>query len=223
MLTRRFQLISMCAALGLVSIVCATGPASAVPVNGGFETGDLSGWSTFDTPNGTAGPVHPTVVLFDTDDDGTASFSAQFSVGKLGSVPAGAAGGGLFQEIDLLEGDLFISVNVAADASDYNASAGLFDLIFDGAVIDTVDLGSIQGGTAKFGQLAGSVLDVSAGTHEIRVRIGRPYQTPPNLYQYVDDFSLSGTAVPEPGTALLMATGLALAGAVRRSPRTRGA
>lgn len=221
MRTRRFQLGSMCAVVALVAVTSATSPASATLINGDFETGDLSGWSTFETPNGTPGPIHPRAIPFDTDGDGTPSFSAELSVGQLVAA-ANRAGGGLFQEVDLLAGDLSISVNVAASAVDFNASAGVFDLLFDGAVIDTLDLGSIQASTTKLGQLSGSIADVTAGSHEVRLRVSRPFRASANVRQYVDDFSLSGAAVPEPGTALLVATGLGLTGAIRRSRRARG-
>src|SRR5437588_11523833 len=64
--------------LGLTAV-----PASAAIVtNGDFETGNLTGWTTFTTAGGTANAGSaPTVSSFDTTGSG-ASNAAQFNVGQ---------------------------------------------------------------------------------------------------------------------------------------------
>jgi len=60
---------------------------SGAPIllNGDFETGDLTGWTTFLTPNGSIGSTNgvPDVVPFDVTGGGTPSDAAQFEVGEL--------------------------------------------------------------------------------------------------------------------------------------------
>lgn len=77
-------------------------------VNGDFETGDLSGWTVFTTGNGTVGgPAYPKVVPFDTDNDGTASNSAQFLVGQVIFDPDEPEGGGIYQVVSLAAGERY--------------------------------------------------------------------------------------------------------------------
>lgn len=189
------------------------GEAKANPlVNGDFETGDLTGWTTFTTTNGTLGPGFPNVVPFDTNNDGINSLSAQFRVGQQSFIPGQFSGGGIFQNVNLFAGDLTIEANIASLAGSIgNASGGLFELLFDGVVLDSVNFGSISANQTKFDLLT-NVSNIVAGMHEIRFRVTRPFtQTSGTPKQYIDDIKLSGTAVtpvPEPASVLgLLAVG----------------
>ena len=74
-LLKKSVFLAACVAALAVTLV-----ASAAPVpNGDFETGDLTGWTTFTTTNGTIGT--PAVVPFDTTGSG-ASNAAEFNVGR---------------------------------------------------------------------------------------------------------------------------------------------
>ena len=123
--------------------------------NGDFETGNLSGWTQFTTANGTLGGAYPKVVSFDTDGDGTPTMSAQFSVGQVTGGSKTWEGGGIYQAVDLVAGDYDISVDIAAEGSNYgNGQAGKFELLVDGVVVDTYDFGPISANSTKRSLLA---------------------------------------------------------------------
>lgn len=176
-------------------------------VNGDFETGDLTGWTTFTTTNGTVGEGFPKVQLFDTNNNGTASNSAAFRVGQIDFEGSGGTprGGGIFQEVSLGDGDLNISVDIATfDTRGDNSSGGIFELLFGGVVVDSFDFGNIAENVPEFSVL--SYMDnIVAGTYQVGIRMTRPYtQNSYTPVQYVDDFQLSGSAVdvPEPTSTL---------------------
>ena len=80
--------------------------------NGDFETGTLLGWTTFTTAFGTSGPGFPNVVLFDTNNDATATNSAQFRVGRTFGSGSGE-GSGIFQSITTTIANLTLSADIA--------------------------------------------------------------------------------------------------------------
>ena len=64
----------------LAAVVGVAASAQAGLINAGFETGDLSGWTTYTTANGVlGGPVD--VIPFDVDGDGAASEQRALSRG----------------------------------------------------------------------------------------------------------------------------------------------
>src|SRR5262249_55483635 len=94
--------------LGLVSSLARGGQL----VNGGFETGDLTGWTLFNTALG--GTALADVVSFDTAHTGAPSQSARFEVGETsGGIGGGGLGqgAGIFQDVSLLAGQLNIALN----------------------------------------------------------------------------------------------------------------
>lgn len=181
--------------------------AQAMLINGDFETGDLSGWTTFTTANGTLGNGGA-VTLFDTTGGG-ASLAATFNVGQVSFVDGVPAGGGIFQSVALAAGNYTLSADIAAfNAPSTNASGGIFDLLFDNVVVDTLDFGIING--TERGLLA-SLVNVTAGVHEVRLRMQRPFLRDTNTpYQYLDNIVLRGDTptVPAPATLALVALGL---------------
>ena len=165
--------------------------AKADPIiNGTFETGDLTGWTTFITSNGgngTLGTGFPLVVLFDTNNDGSTSLAAQFRVGKVNG-NGGAKGGGIFQSVSLFAGSLWITADIAAlGGSADNAAGGFFELLLDGVVEDSHDFGSILAGASEHSTLSYYIDLPADGTHEIRIRMTRGYtQSASTPTQYID-------------------------------------
>ena len=182
--------------------------AQAMLINGDFETGDLSGWTTFTTTNGTLGN-DGTVTSFDTTGGG-ASLAATFNVGQVSFTDGVPAGGGIFQSVALSAGNYTLTADIAAadNVPPGNASGGIFELLFDNSVVDIIDFGDISG--TERGLLA-SLVNVTAGVHEVRLRVQRPYQRSTGTpYQYLDNIVLRGDTptVPAPATLALVALGL---------------
>src|SRR6267154_1057863 len=126
-----------------VSLLALPEVIHAQLINGNFETGDLTGWNTFNTLNGGTS-VGPDVVQYDTKGTGTPSLSAQFAVGETSGIigPSGPSeGAGIFQDVSLGTGLLTINLDIAAE-DDYlqgnpqgNGDAGTFELLVDGSVV----------------------------------------------------------------------------------------
>ncbi len=198
----------------LVAAVTLTLPCVAGLINPGFETGDFTGWTTFTTPGGTLGTGFPNVTLFDTDNNGSASNSAEFNVG-------GPGGGGILQNVALGAGTLQIDIDIAVKGGPLdNGSGGVFTLFVDGAAVDTFDFGGVSAVVSVFGSLNAN-LAVGAGLHEIRIQMTRPFLHSINTpTQYLDNIVLSGSAVladvPEPSQGLGILLALAVIQCTRR-------
>jgi len=104
------------------------------------------------------------------------------------------------------------------DAGGTNADGGDFRLILDGSTLADHDVGSINANQIISGTLTANV-NLSAGTHTFEIDILRHYLTSPGgtPYQYVTNAVADGNGVPEPGSLVLMGSGvLGLAGVLRR-------
>src|SRR5579872_1663773 len=107
-----------------ITVICATATICRAQIiyNGDFETGDLSGWTTFSTPNGSLGPSGlPAVTQFDVPGMGTLSDAAQFQVGEVAYNQATghtAQGGGIYQTFNVSAGQYIISADFAAYSID---------------------------------------------------------------------------------------------------------
>ncbi len=167
--------------------------------NGNFESGDFSEWTNFTTPNGTVGgdgfPLH---VDFDIKADGQVSKSASFKVGQLSYQSKGAslAGGGIFTNLYLNEGTVVITLDVASAYSSpkdrRNLAGGLFEVLLDGEVIASHDIGPIPNNTTQRSTIEG-VTNIESGMHELRIRILRPFKSLPHDHaprQYLDNIRL---------------------------------
>ena len=168
-------------------------------INGDFEATDLTGWTPFTTTNGTLGPGYPQVVLFDTNNDGTPTSSAQFSVGQASN--AGETtdnvweGGGIYQTVHLAEGEYLITADIAVafgiPQQGIATPGGLFELLVDDVVVANHNFGDVYKNTTQHSLLA-SVPVYSTSYHEIRFRITRPGTPAAELHQYIDNVLLSG-------------------------------
>jgi hypothetical protein len=199
--------------LPLLSFAIA-GTLQAQLLNGDFETGNLSHWTTFTTSNGNLGSYYglPNVVCFDVAGTGTPSDAAQFQVGQPSFTSGIQEGGGISQTFTCSASQYFIYADIAAiftaGPPTNNYSAGLFTLLMDGVAIDSTDLGSISGGQTLRSTLEATI-PLSQGSHQLAIEITRPWlngggfaHTP---LEYLDN--IQATPVPEPSTACLIFLG----------------
>jgi len=145
--------------------------------NSAFQTGDLSGWTTYTTANGTIGST-PIAVELDNTGLGS-SRSVQFIVGQVVAVGALQRGGGIFQNVFMPADDnLNFSMDIASAGTDVsgNADAGTVSLLFNGSSIAVHDFGGIAMNAIERASF-NVAIPVSAGNHEIRVEILRGFTT----------------------------------------------
>ena len=209
-------------------VVADTTPAQLI--NGNFETGDLAGWTLFNTVGSNTsygvergGTALAQAVSFDTAGNGVPSYGAEFEVGETAGVVGGGGlgqGAGIYQHVPLEAGQLNISVSIAATSPGNNADAGTFELLLDGNLVARDAFGNID-----VSQILRSTLSysgpVAAGMHQIAIDMRRGYgmgygNTP---CQFLDNVVLTGTSVPEPAETRLLSQGLAtLAIGIRLRP-----
>ena len=185
--------------------------------NGGFDGGNLSGWTITPTTNGQT--LVQEVVPFDIDFGGGLGVSnvARFRVGQVvfqSGVPAGIE---FTQMINLSAATAYsVSFNAAAyreTTTGGNSQGGIFDLIVDGVSIANWAAGSTSSTTQNSALVSGNFVSGAAGNYSIGVRIQRPFTVPGDLYQVVDNFSI---VVPEPGTFVALGLGVVGLLAARR-------
>ncbi len=217
---------SMWVGLGLVALG-APALAANVVTNGDFATGDLTGWTAFQTASGTTGSGLPTVVSFNTTGAGDSN-SAKFNVGGAAASTNGTPqGGGISQVVNVTGGSYVFNAYFASlnDADgQVNSDAGTFTLLVDGHAAESVTLGGFD---FPYQELTGSLADtiaLSAGAHTIGLEIARNYISNGDLTptEYLTDISLASavSAVPEPDASVLMLMGMtALSAAAARRAR----
>lgn len=163
--------------------------------------------------------VSTNVSDFDTSGNG-ASFAGAFNVG---SSRVGIDGGvSVSQTFEVMTSGLFnFSADVAAANGDFslpNVAAGMFELVVNGMVLDTIDFEFIDRSEQERGTLLGSTF-LTAGTNTFAIQITRDFlssATTPT--QYIDNASV--TPVPLPAGMPLMLAGLGALAFMRRRKTT---
>lgn len=199
-------------------------------INGDFETGDLTGWTTYTTFNGSLGSGLPAVSLFNTTGSGT-SLAAEFRVGEVaftGFNSPEVGGGGIYQSFAAGAGKYILSADIAALGIFFrNVDGGTFRLIFDGKTLDSFDIGAIEVTAVTRHRLSATLDGVSAGNHEIRIEMVRHFVSGNSApLQFLDNVSVSAPAppAPEPSSMLggVIGTAIVFSGVIRhRSARRR--
>ncbi|MEX0828941.1 MAG: hypothetical protein WD032_01740 [Nitrospirales bacterium] len=150
-----------------------------------FESGEKAPWKALVTPNGTVGEAGwPTVIPFETGQDGQGSKALQFKVGQVRYDPENEPdqGGGVVVQITTESGTLELSAHVAATyhspTDKRNLAGALFEWIVDDQVIASHDMGPIDNHGILQHHLQASH-QVNPGVHFIRLRITRPFTSHP--------------------------------------------
>ena len=181
-----FKLSKIAYAMSFVGAVALSGAAQAnIVTNGGFETGNFTGWTQFDN-TGFTGVGGGVAVR-------TGAFGAFF--GPIGST------GGIFQTLSTVAGVTY-DVSFWVDPDGRTPSSISFN--WDGGV-DELSLSNVPAG--PYAQYTFALTATSAAT-DLRFR----FQNDPG-FTFMDDVSVvarAANSVPEPGSMALV--GMALAG-----------
>ncbi len=132
-----------------------------------------------------------------------------FAVGRNSGIGA-PEGGGIYQSVTTAGGSFNVSADVAAhNPVIENQSCGLFELLVDGFVVASHDFtapdySQCPTSTTVRSTISATGLTLSAGPHEVRVRISRGFGLTPTsanrVRQYVDNVSLTQVTEGMPTT-----------------------
>ena len=207
--------------LVLVALLIAmVGSASAnLLVNGSFQDGNFNGWTLGTTSNGTAGQGFPIVTAWPVN---PAINSAEYEVGQVNFDPGVYEGATISQMFTSGGGMTTLSFDWAAmgDGIHTNAEGGLFELILDGSILASHDVGQITANQLVNGTLS-DTLNLTPGQHTFQVDILRDFLSAPgnSPYQYITNADVEGAGgtTPEPGTLVMLGSGvIGMAGLLRR-------
>jgi len=182
--------------------------------NGSFQNGDFTSWTLVTTANGTAGVGFPIVTTWPLG----GSNAAQYEVGQVNYINGDFEGAMLLQIFAASSGTLDLAFDWAAmgDGIHSNSDAGLFQLVLDGVVLNSYDVGHIGPNNLFNGTLSGAA-SVTAGMHFFEIDILRPFQSGQGTTPYEFITGASVSAVPEPYSLLLFGPGVVgLAAMLRR-------
>ena len=217
---------------GAIASLVIVSPSSASQViqNGDFGAG-LTGWTSYLTSNGTISPttpnqggVSPTNSPAETasfDVKGTGASNALWLNAGQYLPPYGTAnpaGGGVFQTFTSVAGMAVFAADIAVTTRFAGDTGGVFSVLLDGIVLNSVDFGSINGTTRS---TLGFTTNLAAGSHSLALQVVRPFAPAVGLRsQYFDNVSLNVTAaVPEIGSWAMMIVGLGAVGGTMRHRR----
>jgi len=200
-------------------LIALAGSASAnLLVNGSFQDGNFNGWTLGTTPNGTPGQGYPVVTAWPVN---PAINAAKYEVGEV-AFTGTYEGATISQMFTSGGGMTTLSVDWAAmgDGTHNNAEGGLFELILDGNILASHDVGNILATQLVNGTLS-DTLNLTPGQHTFEVDILRNFLANPGNtpYQYITnaDVEGSGATTPEPGTLVMLGSGvIGMAGLLRR-------
>ncbi len=160
--------------------------------NGGFQSGNLSGWNVVVEPNTNVSFGFPRVESFDVDGDGEASGAMRV---RLGRSDTDLFGGTVAMEQQLLleAGDYTFSADVASQSLETfgNSGPGNYELTFDGQIVDQVMLNgtSIAPSQVIRDSLEATLTNVQAGYHTLRLTVGRGATNSRAIYSSSTTFS----------------------------------
>ncbi|QDU89723.1 hypothetical protein Pla175_31180 [Pirellulimonas nuda] len=198
----KLPLMRVCfAAAFLVGVAGArTAAAQELIINGGFDSGDLTGWAF--TPTAAA---EPTIA------GGVSAFmgSNAFRVNAGSNLSGVEAGGTLSQTIALVAGQSYqVSAGKLAIASvngSPNADGGTITLSLGGALLHTFDVGLLAADEVQTDSYSAPFLALATGPAEFELLFTRPFPNfavTPAVYHYADGLSVT-RLVPEPAAAAL--------------------
>jgi len=195
--------------LALFAFVAAQAGATNLIQNGNFQSNDFTDWTIGTTSNGTWGSGFPSVTSWPLG----GMNAAEGQVGEV-NFDGTQQGGTLTQTFQSAGGAATESLLWLAQGSG-NADGGEFTMILNGVQIAQFDTGSING------QLTGSLsasAPLLAGTNTLEIDVTRRFiSTSGTPFQFVTGVDVEGNGVPEPGSLVLMGSGvLGLAGVLRR-------
>jgi hypothetical protein len=204
------------ALVALIALVAAQAGATNLLINGSFQDNDFTGWNLGTTADGTAGQGFPIVTGWPLG----GMNAAKYEVGQVTSNGL-FEGATLSQTFNTSGGMATLSFDWLAmgDGIHTNAEGGLFELVLDGNLLASHDVGQI-GPNGQFNGVLTATLNLSAGQHTFEIEILRNFLSNPGNtpYQYVTGADVEGnSAVPEPGTLMLLGSGVVgMAGMLRR-------
>jgi hypothetical protein len=178
-------------------------------VNGTFESGDIQGWTAYESAGGSIGGTgFPNVVRQDTNGDGFLSRAAQFRVA--------GAGGGIRQDVLVSDTTVHVRVDVAATARANEPDAGIVELWLGDVLLDRHAFAPLAAGQFQRQTLRGTVENLRPGLHEVRLQLSRASATSSSAtaHHLVDNWHISGQPLgvlanddlplPGPNTPLLI-------------------
>lgn len=197
-----------------VAVGVVQASATNLLMNGSFEDGTFNHWTLGTTSNGTAGVGFPIVTQWPLDNNVNAW---EGQVGQIDFLPNDFEGATLSQTFNTAGGAASLSFSLLAMGGPFdNGDGGDFRLLLDGSTLAAFDVGAINANQVISGTLS-AYANLSAGTHTFEIDVLRPFQSGGSPYQYVTGADVEVNGVPEPGSLVLMGSGvLGLAGVLRR-------